>query len=87
MDRQYRTLKEKYPDTVIFFRIGDFYKVFYKDAETCARVIGLTVSYRNKNSDNPIPLAGLPFHSIDSYLKKITRAGYKIAVCENVRDI
>ena len=84
--KQYHHFKDKYPDSVLFFRMGDFYETFYEDAEICSRVLGLTLTSRNKNSDNPIPLAGLPFHAVDGYLKKMIQAGYKVAVCEQVED-
>ncbi len=84
--KQFHHFKAKYPDAVLFFRMGDFYETFYEDAETCSRVLGLTLTSRNKNSDAPIPLAGLPFHAVDGYLKKMILAGYKVAVCEQVED-
>ena len=84
--KQFHHFKEKHPDAVLFFRMGDFYETFYEDAQTCARVLGLTLTSRNKNSDNPVPLAGVPFHAVDGYLKKMIQAGYRVAVCEQVED-
>ena len=84
--KQFHHFKAKYPDAVLFFRMGDFYETFYEDAEICSRVLGLTLTSRNKNSDCPIPLAGLPFHAVDGYMKKMIQAGYKVAVCEQVED-
>ena len=84
--KQFHLFKQKYPDAVLFFRMGDFYETFYEDAHTCSRVLGLTLTSRNKNSDNPIPLAGLPYHAVDGYLKKMLQAGYKVAVCEQIED-
>lgn len=83
--KQFHHFKEKYPDAILFFRMGDFYETFYEDAKTCSRVLGLTLTSRSK-ADNPIPLAGLPFHAVDGYLKKMIQAGYKVAVCEQVED-
>lgn len=83
--KQFHHFKEKYPDAILFFRMGDFYETFYEDAETCSRVLGLTLTSRSKGA-NPIPLAGLPFHAVDGYLKKMIQAGYKVAVCEQVED-
>ncbi len=83
--KQFHHFKEKYPDAILFFRMGDFYETFYEDAETCSRVLGLTLTSRSKGV-NPIPLAGLPFHAVDGYLKKMIQAGYKVAVCEQVED-
>ncbi len=84
--RQFHHFKEKYPDAVLFFRMGDFYETFYEDAATCSKVLGLTLTSRGKDSGNPIPLAGVPYHAVDGYLKKMIKAGYKVAVCEQVED-
>jgi len=81
--KQFHHFKEKYPDAILFFRMGDFYETFYKDAEICSKVLGLTLTSRSKGA-NPIPLAGVPFHAVDGYLKKMLQAGYKVAVCEQV---
>ena len=83
--RQFHHFKEKYPDAILFFRMGDFYETFYEDAQTCSRVLGLALTSRNKGP-NPIPLAGVPYHAVDGYLKKMLQAGYKVAVCEQVED-
>ncbi|MCH7916886.1 MAG: DNA mismatch repair protein MutS [Planctomycetes bacterium] len=84
--KQFFHFKEKYPDAILFFRMGDFYETFYEDAKTCSRVLGLTLTSRGKSGDTPIPLAGLPYHAIDGYLKKMIQAGFKVAVCEQVED-
>ncbi len=84
--RQYHHFKEQYPDAVLFFRMGDFYETFYEDAKICARVLGISLTSRNKNSDNPIPLAGVPYHAVDNYLNKMIQTGHKVAVCEQVED-
>lgn len=83
--KQFHHFKEKYPDAILFFRMGDFYETFYEDARTCSRVCGLTLTSRSKG-ENPIPLAGLPYHAIDGYMKKMLQAGYKVAVCEQVEN-
>ena len=83
--KQYDTFKKKYPDCIMFFRMGDFYETFYKDAQICSQVCGLTLTSRSKG-DNPIPLAGMPFHAVDGYLKKMIKAGYKVAVCEQIEN-
>ena len=83
--KQFHHFKEKYPDAILFFRMGDFYETFYEDAQTCSRVLGLALTSRSKG-ENPIPLAGLPYHAVDNYLKKMLQAGYKVAVCEQVED-
>ncbi|MBN2843894.1 MAG: DNA mismatch repair protein MutS, partial [Sedimentisphaerales bacterium] len=84
--QQYVGFKRQYPEAILLFRMGDFYETFYDDARTCAQVLGITLTCRNKNSDNPVPLAGLPYHAIDSYLPRLIKAGYKVAVCEQVED-
>jgi DNA mismatch repair protein MutS len=84
--RQFQHFKGKHPDCILFFRMGDFYETFYEDAKTCSKVLGLTLTSRDKGSANPVPLAGVPYHAIDGYLKKMLQAGYRVAVCEQVED-
>ena len=84
--KQFFHFKEKYPDAILFFRMGDFYETFYDDAKTCSRVLGLTLTSRGKSGNNPVPLAGVPFHAVDGYLKKMIVAGFKVAVCEQVEN-
>ena len=83
--RQFHRFKAKYPDAILFFRMGDFYETFYEDARTCSAVLGLALTSRSKG-ENPIPLAGVPYHAVDGYLKKMLQAGYKVAICEQVED-
>ncbi len=83
--KQFHHFKQKYPDCLLFFRMGDFYETFYDDARTCSQVCGLTLTSRSKGS-NPIPLAGVPYHAVEGYIKKMLQAGYKVAVCEQVED-
>jgi DNA mismatch repair protein MutS len=83
--RQFHTFKKQHPDCILFFRMGDFYETFYEDAKVCSRVLGLTLTSRSK-AENPIPLAGVPYHAVEGYLKKMLRAGYRVAVCEQVED-
>jgi len=84
--KQFYHFKGKYPDAILFFRMGDFYETFYDDAKVCSKVLGLTLTSRSKADDNPVPLAGVPYHAVDGYLKKMIQAGYKVAVCEQVED-
>ncbi|MBP8605581.1 MAG: DNA mismatch repair protein MutS [Phycisphaerae bacterium] len=84
--KQFRHFKSKYPDAILFFRMGDFYETFFEDAHIVSRVLGLVLTSRGKSGDTPIPLAGLPYHAVDGYLKKMLQAGYKVAVCEQVED-
>lgn len=84
--RQYLEQKAEVGDALLLFRMGDFYETFYDDAKTISRVLGLTLTTRNKNSDDPIPLAGVPYHALDTYLARLVRAGYKVAISEQVED-
>ena len=83
--RQFAAFKKKYPDCILFFRMGDFYETFYEDAKICSRVLGLTLTSRSKG-DNAVPLAGVPYHAVDGYLRKMLQAGYRVAVCEQIED-
>ncbi|UCC23008.1 MAG: DNA mismatch repair protein MutS, partial [Planctomycetota bacterium] len=83
--KQFHRFKQRYPDCILFFRMGDFYETFYEDAKICSRVCGLALTSRSKGA-NPIPLAGVPYHAVDGYLKKMLQAGHKVAVCEQVED-
>ncbi len=83
--RQYHGFKEQYPDYLLLFRMGDFYEMFYEDARTASRVLGLTLTARNKGP-NAIPLAGLPYHALDNYLGRLVRAGIRVAICEQTED-
>ncbi len=84
--RQYLEQKERVGDAILLFRMGDFYETFYEDAKTISRVLGLTLTSRNKSSDDPIPLAGVPFHAVDTYVARLVRAGYKVAISEQQED-
>ncbi len=86
MFQQYHALKAQQPDAVLFFRMGDFYEVFFDDAELCSRVLDLTLTARNKHDDNPIPMAGVPHHAASSYIQRMTDAGHKVAIAEQVED-
>jgi DNA mismatch repair protein MutS len=83
--KQFHHYKQKYPDAILFFRMGDFYETFYEDARICSRVLGLTLTSRSKGT-NPVPLAGVPYHAVEGYIKKMLQAGYKVAVCEQTED-
>lgn len=84
--RQYLDQKQEVGDAVLLFRMGDFYETFYDDAKTVARVLGLTLTSRSKTSGNPIPMAGIPYHALDTYLARLVRAGYKVALSEQMED-
>ena len=85
MMQQYLDAKAACGDALLFFRMGDFYELFHDDAKTASRMLGLTLTSRDK-SDNPIPMAGFPHHQLESYLGKLIAAGYRAAVCEQVED-
>lgn len=85
MMRQYEEAKAACGDCILLFRMGDFYELFYEDAKTAARVLGLTLTSRDKG-ENPIPMAGFPHHQLEGYLGKLIRQGYRAAVCEQVED-
>lgn len=84
--RQYLEQKSQVPDALLLFRMGDFYETFFEDARTISRVLGLTLTARDKNSPNPIPLAGVPYHAVDGYVARLVKAGYKVAISEQVED-
>ncbi|HUW84855.1 MAG TPA: DNA mismatch repair protein MutS [Phycisphaerae bacterium] len=83
--QQYVEQKAQAPDAILLFRMGDFYEMFYDDAKTAARVLGLALTSRSK-ADNPIPLAGIPYHALETYLTRLVAAGYKVAISEQVED-
>lgn len=85
MMQQYMALKEQYPDAVVMFRLGDFYEMFFDDARTASRVLGLTLTSRDKSED-AIPMAGVPHHAAPGYISRLTDEGFKVAVCEQVED-
>lgn len=84
--RQYNAIKEQNPDTVLLYRMGDFYEMFNEDAKIASKVLGLTLTSRNHGSAEDVPLAGFPHHAIDRYANRLVRAGYKIAICEQTED-
>jgi len=86
MLKQYMEVKSAHPDKLILFRMGDFYETFFEDAHDAARVLNITLTTRNKNDANPVPLAGFPYHALDNYLDKLIKAGLKVAICEQVED-
>jgi len=83
--RQYLAFKKQHPEAVLLFRMGDFYETFFDDAKLCSRVCGLTLTSRSQGQ-GAIPLAGFPYHSIDTYVKRLIAAGHKVAVCDQVQD-
>ncbi len=86
MMRQYQEAKAACGDALLLFRMGDFYELFLEDAKVASRVLGLTLTSRDKDSDNPTAMAGFPHHQLDGYLRKLIQAGYRAAVCDQVED-
>ncbi len=84
MMAQYHALKNRYPDCLLFYRMGDFYELFFDDAVTASQVLDLTLTKRGKTQGEEIPMAGVPFHAYEPYLAKLIRAGHKVAICEQV---
>ncbi|QFR39225.1 hypothetical protein A9Q91_03240 [Candidatus Gracilibacteria bacterium 28_42_T64] len=84
--QQYYDLKEECPDAILFFRMGDFYEMFDDDAHIAHKVLGISVTTRNKNAEIPTPLAGIPYHAKQKYLPILVNAGYKVAIAEQVSD-
>ena len=86
MVRQYRELKSQHPGTLLFFRLGDFYELFFEDAVIGSRELQITLTARHKESDDPIPMCGVPHHSAANYIAKLVRKGYRVAICEQTED-
>ena len=84
--KQYWDIKRQHPGTIVFFRVGDFYEMFDKDAKEAAALLNITLTTRDKNSANPVPLCGVPYHAATSYLAKLLKAGKTVALCEQVED-
>lgn len=84
--KQYYQIKEKYPDTVLFFRMGDFFETFDNDAVITSKTCGIALTKRNQGMEDATPLAGFPHHHLDTYLPKVVKAGYRVAVCEQLED-
>ncbi|MFH1672148.1 MAG: DNA mismatch repair protein MutS [Pseudomonadota bacterium] len=86
MVQQYHSIKKEYPDALLFYRMGDFYEMFFEDAEIASRILDITLTSRNKKDDIPIPMCGVPYHAAQRYIARLIENGYKVAVCEQVED-
>lgn len=86
MMQRYEEVKKENPGSLLLFRMGDFYELFHEDARIAAKILGLTLTSRDKNSSNPVPMAGFPYHSLDGYLQKLINAGHRAAICDQVED-
>ncbi|MCK4271474.1 DNA mismatch repair protein MutS [bacterium] len=86
MMAQYNRLKRKYNNCILFFRMGDFYEMFNEDAQVASRILGITLTSRSHGKSSKVPLAGVPWHAADTYVAKLIKSGYKVAICEQVED-
>ncbi|MFQ6005492.1 MAG: DNA mismatch repair protein MutS, partial [Woeseia sp.] len=86
MMRQYLSVKAEYPDMLVFYRMGDFYELFYDDAKRAAELLDITLTSRGKSAGDPIPMAGVPYHALEGYLARLVRKGESVAICEQVGD-
>src|SRR6266849_150941 len=86
MMQQYLRLKAQYPDILLFYRMGDFYELFYEDAERASHLLDLTLTTRGVSAGAPIKMAGVPYHAVEQYLAKLVRIGESVAICEQIGD-
>jgi len=86
MVQQYLSIKKKYPDAILFYRMGDFYEMFFEDAEIASRILEITLTSRNKKDQKQIPMCGIPHHAASGYIAKLVENGYKVAICEQIED-
>jgi len=86
MLKQYHTIKAKHRDCILFFRLGDFYEMFYEDAKEASPILDLVLTSRGKDTSGKIPMCGIPFHAADGYIAKLIKAGKKIVICEQMED-
>ena len=86
MLKQYHEIKRRYPGTLLFFRLGDFYELFYDDAVVGSKELEITLTARHKERGAPIPMCGVPHHAVTAYIAKLIRKGYRVAVCDQVED-
>ena len=84
--RQYAAIKKEHPSALLFFRLGDFYELFFEDAVVAARELQITLTSRNKEKGTAIPMCGVPYHSAENYIAKLIRKGFKVAICEQMED-
>ncbi|HLW53391.1 MAG TPA: DNA mismatch repair protein MutS, partial [Candidatus Angelobacter sp.] len=84
--RQYAAIKKQHPNALLFFRLGDFYELFFEDAVVAARELQITLTSRNKEKDQAIPMCGVPYHSAENYLSRLLRKGFKVAICDQMED-
>ena len=86
MMKQYMETKSQYPDCILFYRLGDFYEMFFDDALTASRELEITLTGKNCGQEERAPMCGVPYHAVESYLNKLVSKGYKVAICEQLED-
>ena len=86
MIQQYLSIKEKYKDAILFYRMGDFYEMFFEDAHTASRVLEIALTSRNKNDAVPVPMCGVPYKAAQTYISRLIEAGYRVAICDQVEN-
>src|SRR5213079_1805595 len=86
MLKQYQDIKLQYPGTLLFFRLGDFYELFFDDAVIGSKELEITLTARHRERGNPVPMCGVPYHAASGYISKLVRKGYRVAICEQTED-
>ena len=86
MMQQYLRIKAEHPDMLLFYRMGDFYELFYDDAERAARLLDITLTRRGESAGEPIKMAGVPYHAVEQYLARLVKLGESVAICEQIGD-
>ena len=84
--QQYHAIKARYPHALLLFRLGDFYELFYEDAMIASRELQITLTSRNREKGQPIPMCGVPYHAAEGYIARLIRAGFKIAICDQMEQ-
>src|SRR6202521_6153085 len=84
--RQYSAIKQRHPNALLFFRLGDFYELFFEDAVVAAKELQITLTARNKEKGTAIPMCGVPYHAADGYIAKLIRRGFRVAICDQMED-
>ena len=86
MIQQYLDIREKYPDTIVLFRLGDFYEMFFEQAELCSRELELTLTGKDCGLEERAPMCGIPYHAVEGYIARLVEKGYKVGLCEQIED-
>src|SRR5271155_3373796 len=84
--RQYHAVKKQHPAALLLFRLGDFYELFYEDAVVASKILQITLTSRNKEKGQAVPMCGVPYHAAESYIARLIRAGHKVAICEQMEE-